>query len=168
MPLPFQRATEADAAEIAALRSAAARELTALHGRGHWSFEVTDRSVAFGIRTSYVLAALDDGRIVGTLRLSTKKPWAIDPAYFTAVDRALYLTSMAVLPDRQGQGLGRALLALADPVARAWGAGAIRLDAYDAPAGAGGFYAACGYAERGRVSYRGTPLIYYERVLAPR
>jgi ribosomal protein S18 acetylase RimI-like enzyme len=162
MPLPFARATEADAAEIAALRSAAARELTALHGRGHWSFEVTDRSVAFGIRTSYVLAALDDGRIVGTLRLSTKKPWAIDRACFSEASHPLYLTDMAVDPARQRQGIGRQLLDEAKTIARQWPADAIRLDAYDAAAGAGLFYAKCGFAEVSRRTYRGVPLIYFE------
>ncbi len=50
-------------------------------------------------------------------------------------------------------------------IARAWPADAIRLDAYDADAGAGIFYAKCGCTEVGRVSYRGTPLIYYELLL---
>ena len=49
---------------------------------------------------------------------------------------------------------------------RRWPAQAIRLDAFDAEAGAGLFYAKCGYAERGRVTYRNVPLIYYERLLA--
>jgi hypothetical protein len=42
---------------------------------------------------------------------------------------------------------------------------AIRLDAYDAEAGAGPFYAKCGFEERGRVVYKGDPLIYYELLL---
>ena len=42
---------------------------------------------------------------------------------------------------------------------------AIRLDAYKGPAGAGAFYAKCGFSERGRVSYRATRLIYYEMLL---
>jgi len=50
-------------------------------------------------------------------------------------------------------------------LARAWPADAIRLDAYDAEAGAGGFYARCGMMEVGRASYRGKPLIYYELLL---
>jgi hypothetical protein len=41
----------------------------------------------------------------------------------------------------------------------------IRLDAYDGPAGAGGFYAKRGFREVGRVVYRGTPLVYFERIL---
>ena len=44
-------------------------------------------------------------------------------------------------------------------------ADAIRLDAYDAHAGAGSFYAKCGFKERGRVVYRDDPLVYYELVL---
>jgi GNAT superfamily N-acetyltransferase len=50
-------------------------------------------------------------------------------------------------------------------VARDWPADAVRLDAYDAPAGAGPFYEKCGWEERGRVVYRKCPLIYYERLL---
>ena len=50
-------------------------------------------------------------------------------------------------------------------VARALPAHAIRLDAYDSPAGAGDFYTKCGFRERGRVVYRGDPLIYYELLL---
>jgi len=48
---------------------------------------------------------------------------------------------------------------------REWPGDAIRLDAYDADAGAGGFYSNCGFREVGRVNYRGTPLVYYELLL---
>jgi GNAT superfamily N-acetyltransferase len=47
-------------------------------------------------------------------------------------------------------------------LARAWPADALRLDAYDAEAGAGTFYRKCGFREVGRVTYRSDPLIYYE------
>ena len=40
-----------------------------------------------------------------------------------------------------------------------------RLDAYDSQAGAGEFYASCGWTEVGRASYRDVPLIYYELLL---
>ena len=50
-------------------------------------------------------------------------------------------------------------------IAREKKADAIRLDAYDAPAGAGGFYVKCGFHEVGRVIYRDNPLIYYELLL---
>jgi hypothetical protein len=53
----------------------------------------------------------------------------------------------------------------AGEVARTRTVDAIRLDAYDAEAGAGPFYARCGFREVGRVLYRSTPLVYYERLL---
>ena len=162
MSVSVARAAESDAAEIAALRTAVARELTRLHGRGHWSFEVTDRSVAGAVRTSCVLVARDGSQIVATLRLATKKPWAIDRAFYAKSRRPLYLTDMAVQPERQRQGLGRELLNEAATVARQWPADAIRLDAYDNEAGAGPFYAKCGFTQVGRKTFRGVPLVYYE------
>jgi GNAT superfamily N-acetyltransferase len=65
----------------------------------------------------------------------------------------------------QRQGIGRLLVAEAVKQARAWAANAIRLDAFDADAGAGAFYAKCGFREVGRVTYRKAPLIYFELVL---
>jgi GNAT superfamily N-acetyltransferase len=108
----------------------------------------------------------DGPEIVGTLRLATKKPWAIDTGYFTGCRRPLYLLSMAVAPPRQRQGIGRWCLEQAKRVARDWPSAAIRLDAFDADAGAGGFYARCGFTEVGRVTYRKAPPIYYELLLA--
>lgn len=100
------------------------------------------------------------------LRLATKKPWAIDVSYFTPVKRPLYLTGMTVALTHQGQGLGRLALKDAIEVAREWPADSIRLDAYDADAGAGAFYAKSGFLERGRFVYKGDPLAYYELLLA--
>lgn len=117
------------------------------------------------IKASRVLVARGPRRVIGTLTLQTKKPWAIDLEYFTPCTRPLYLINMAVVPDRQGTGVGRALLDEALSVARALPAGAIRLDAYDAPAGAGEFYRKCGYAPRGGKSYRGVPLLYFELMI---
>ena len=73
---------------------------------------------------------------------------------------------MAVDPAVQRRGIGRQLLEAAASVARAWPADAIRLDTYDADAGAGPFYVKCGYREVGRASYRGTPHIYFELLLS--
>jgi len=105
-------------------------------------------------------------RILTVLRLATKKPWAIDVSYFTPVKRPLYLTGMAVSVGHQRQGLGKLALDDARAVAKSWPADAIRLDAYDADAGAGDFYRRCRFQERGRVVYKGDPLVYYELLLA--
>jgi GNAT superfamily N-acetyltransferase len=102
---------------------------------------------------------------VGTLCLSTKKPWAIDKSYFANSKRPLYLTDMAVDPAWQRKGVGRELMKEAAVMAREWPADAVRLDAYEGPAGAGPFYAKCGLTEVGRAVYRTVPLIYYQLLL---
>ncbi len=165
MHLKFRDATAADAPAIAALQNAAAGALTARFGVGHWSTLVSERSAVLALRHARVRVGRQGKRILTVLRLAPKKPWAIDVAYFTPVKRPLYLTGLAVSVAHHGQGLGRLALEDARAVAAAWPADAIRLDAYDAEAGAESFYAKCGFRERGRRVYKGDPLVYYELLL---
>src|SRR6476620_6701277 len=166
MRLTFRDATQKDVPVIAALHNAAAGALTARFGEGHWSSLVTERATAASQRHARVRIGREGKRILTVLRLATRKPWAIDVSYFTPVKRPLYLTGMAVSVVHQGQGLGRMALEDACTIAAEWPADALRLDAYDATAGAGGFYDRCGFTERGRVVFKGDPLIYFERLLA--
>jgi GNAT superfamily N-acetyltransferase len=165
VPLTFRDATLADVAVIAALHNAAAGALTARFGAGHWSMLTTERGAAHAQRHARVRLGRDGRRVLTVLRLATKKPWAIDATYFTPVKRPLYVTGMTVSVAAQGQGLGRRAMEDARRVAKTWPADAIRLDAYDATAGAGMFYERCGFTERGRVVYKGVPLVYYETLL---
>ena len=155
-------ATLDDAAAIAAVRVAAADRLTLDFGDGHWSAHTNAAAVARDIQASTVLVAHDRGAIVGTLTLQTRRPWSIDPQYFTPCRKALYLVNMAVSPERQRSGIGRALLTEAVATARAYPVHALRLDAYAGPAGSGEFYRRCGYTPVGGKSYRGVPLLYFE------
>jgi GNAT superfamily N-acetyltransferase len=163
--LTFRDATVKDVAVIAALQNAAAGALTARFGEGHWSSFVTERGAALSQRHARVRVGRSGNRVLTVLRLATKKPWAIDASYFTPVKRPLYLTGMAVSVAYQDRGLGRLALEDARAVAQTWPADAIRLDAYDHDAGAGRFYAKCGFHERGHVIYKGNSLVYYELLL---
>ena len=168
LDLNFATATEADAGVIAALRNAVADDLTRRYGEGHWSSTSTERGVLRDLarpRFSRTVIARDGNEIVATLCLQTKKPWAIDVTYFTPVKKALYLINMAVHPGRQGKGVGRLILKEAENISRNWPGDAIRLDAWDSAAGAGPFYARCGFRETGRATYRKTPLVYFELIL---
>lgn len=166
MKLRLAIATPNDAPQIASLLSETAQHLTSVYGEGHWSYQSTEKGVLFGMKGNVkVLLARQDKIIVGSLRLTTKKPWAIDTAYFTRVHQPLYLVDMAVKPDLQRTGIGRYMLQEVTSFAKSWPAQAVRLDAYDTPAGAGEFYRKCGYRERGHVIYKGTPLIYFELML---
>ena len=163
--LRFRDAVATDVPVIAALQNAAAGALTARFGQGHWSSLVTERGAERAQRHARVRVGRNGKRILTVLRLATKKPWAITVSYFTPAKRPLYLTGMAVSLAHQGQGLGRLALEDARVIAAAWPSDVIRLDAYDAEAGAGLFYAKCGFRERGRVVYKGNPLVYYELLL---
>ena len=161
-------ATNSDAAALAALHNAVAEDLTSRFGQGMWSSRHSERGVLNNLpnsKFSKILLARVGENIVASLRLATKKPWAIDVSYFSAAERPLYLTGMAVLPKHQGKGVGRRLLKEAEKLAQDWPAGAIRLDAFDAAVGAGPFYAKSGFREVARVSYKGNPLIYFELLL---
>ena len=158
-------ASPAQAAAIAALRMTVAENLTARYGVGPWSSAGTEKGVRFDMRNSTVYAATHRNKLIASLRLDTKKPWAIDRKYFSACQKPLYLLSMAVHPDLQRQGIGKLCIEEAKRIVKMQSGDAIRLDAYDAGAGAGEFYAKCGFREVGRATYRNAPLVYFEMLL---
>jgi GNAT superfamily N-acetyltransferase len=166
MPVPLVPATPGDARAIAALRNASAARLTREFGPGPWSSEATEEGVRRRMQTATIYLGRRGPSLVAMLALGPRKPLAIDPARFTFVPRPLYLTDMAVHPHFQRDGVGRGCLEALDSLVRQWPADGVRLDAYDAPAGAGEFYRRCGYVERGRTTYRGTRLIYFEHLLS--
>jgi GNAT superfamily N-acetyltransferase len=151
-----------DAPAIAALQNAAAAELTRRFGYGRWSSVATERSVRFYMRQASVYIARDRRRIVATLTLTKKKPWAIDRKRLTPVKRPFYLIGMAVDPARQRAGVGRACIEAAIKIVKKCSADSLCLDAHDADAGAGDFYRKCGFTEVGRADYKGAALIYFE------
>lgn len=160
-------ATPEDIPGIIAVRVNAAEQLTQRFGGGHWSGHATERGVAWDMRQGKVLVARRGTSIVGTLKIATRKPWAIEASYFTPRKRPWYLTNMAVDPAHQGKGIGKRCVLEAVRLAKVWGGEVVRLDAYDAEAGAGPFYEKCGFTEVGRVADKLTPLIYYELVFDP-
>lgn len=157
-PFSLEPASTDDAPQLAALHNAVAEHLTRTHGKGPWSSQSAEKGVLYALRTNRVFVARDGAEIVGALSLTTKKPWAIDTSYFTRCRKPLYLLAMAINPLKR-QGIGRTCLDWPSR-SKAWPADAIRLDAFDAEAGAGPFYARCGWTEVGRVVYRKVPLIY--------
>ena len=165
MRIKLQPATVDDVPALVSLRTAVSDHLAAqfpsiLHAVG-----ITEKGIRFAMTRATVYAAHQRRQIVATLTLSTRKPWAIDTAYFSPTATPLYLTDMAVHPRHQRKGVGRQCIAQAIEIARQWPATSIRLDAYDAAYGAGEFYSKCGFREVGRAVYRQTPLIYFELLL---
>jgi GNAT superfamily N-acetyltransferase len=167
MRVSLQVATADDVADLVSLRNAAGDRLTSQYGRGFWSNgRTTDKGVLFAMRIATVYIGRHRNRAIATLTLSTRKPWAIDRKHFSASKRPLYLTSMAIEPDQQRRGVGRSCMEEVRRIAAEWPGDAIRLDAWDAEAGAGEFYRKCGFREVGRATYRNAPLIYFELLLS--
>lgn len=159
-------ATPDDAAGIAHTISEAAYDLTAKHGHGHWSAVASTKGVLNTMSKAKVLVAKSGAEVIGTLRLTSSRPWVIDPAYFTPVHQPVYLVDMAVRPGYQRIGVGRALIEEAKKMASALSGDSLRLDAYAGVAGAGGFYEKCGFTEMGHIVYRTVPHIYFEWLIA--
>lgn len=166
MAMTIQLATEADIPELLQLRLSVDADQALRFGNDRWSPTINEKSVTRALKSSRVLVARRSGRIFGALRMETRKPWAIDLAYFTPVASAVYLHDVDVDPRVQRSGVGRRLMEHAAVVARELPVEAIRLDAYDGPSGGGAFYEKCGFTEVGRKVYRGIPVVYFEFLLA--
>jgi GNAT superfamily N-acetyltransferase len=165
MRIHLQLANDDDAPGLVRLREAVNAHLAEEFGLGFWCTKMSAQGALSAVRQAQVYVARQRGEIMATLALTARKPWAISLSYFEPREKPFYLTNMAVHPEFQRQGFGREAIREARRIALAAGADAIRLDAYDVPAGAGPFYAKCGFAEAGRAEYRETPLIYYEMKL---
>jgi len=167
--LTFSAATPADAEELAAIRNAVAADQ--LQRFGLKSFNTTSRGILCDLRWGQILIArrknpkAKGDQIVSSLLLVRKKPWAIDVSYFTPVEHPLYVRAMNTLPSLQRRGAGRRLLKFALTFVKPGGCDALRLDAFDAPHGAGDFYLKCGWAPRGRALFRNIPHLYFEHLL---
>ena len=155
-------ATTRDARAIADLRTAVANGMTQQFGLGHWSARTSKAAVVRQMRASHMWVARREGEVIGTVRLATAQPSAIDARSFTPVKTALYVLGLTVAPAARGQGVGRQLVEVAKGAARDWHADALWLDAYDHAAGAGSFYQCCGFREVGPSAYKEVSLTYYE------
>lgn len=110
MKVVLRPAARSDATAIAALRATVAKRLTLDYGKGPWSSPATEKGVLYAMRISNAFVAWRRKKIIGVAELGINKPWAIDKSYFSRCNRVLYLTGMAVAPEFQRRGIGRAML----------------------------------------------------------
>jgi len=78
---------------------------------------------------------------------------------------ALLLENIAVAPDRQGEGLGRALMAFAEDRARAEGLAEVVLYTNERMTENLRFYPALGYVETGRAMQDGFARVFFRKVV---
>lgn len=162
----LKQATADQLRELYALRKQAADDLSARFGSGHWGRVGSFRTMQEHQKQGLIYAGLRGQELVAMLRYSTQRPRFYRMEWFTDPDApAGHLTQMAVRTDLQDSGYGRACVAAIEAIARRGGASYIRLDSYDAPAGAGEFYRKCGYQQVHRGEFNRVPLIYWEKQL---
>jgi ribosomal protein S18 acetylase RimI-like enzyme len=145
-----RRATAADAAAITAIaHEAYAPYVKRLGGQRPWPMDLDYESVVAGSET---WVAEEAGELVGFLVL-------------VAEDDAMLLDGVAVRPARQGRGVGRALLELAEDRSRAAGYDRIRLYTNVLMVENQALYERVGYQETGRASEHGFARVFYEKAL---
>ena len=98
----------------------------------------------FGSRTSPVdvLVAVLDGEVAGYVKLGRETP-------LPASDHVVRINGLAVAPERQRRGVGRALLAAAADAARARGARKLSLGVFAPNDGARRLYESVGFVVEG-------------------
>jgi GNAT superfamily N-acetyltransferase len=165
MRIHFQPATNRDVPDLVLLRIKVNRHLAWKYGEGFWVARPTEKGARAQMQRGTVYIARFRNQLIASLTFSTRKPWAIDRKYFRPSKNPLYLTAMAVDPRYQGKGIGRLCLEEARRIATEWPADAIRLDAFDAHAGAGDFYRNGGFRDVDRAVFGQTRLIYFELLL---
>lgn len=102
------------------------------------------------VRTRQVMVALIDGAVVGALVMDT-------------TDEGFLLENVAVVPACQGQGVGRALLEMAEQTAAVQGYGSIYLYTQAQMTENLALYAKIGYVEYARREEKGLARVYMRK-----
>ncbi len=148
-PTAFRRATPADAMAIRALVREAYARWVPLIGRE-----------PLPMRADYD-AALRTHRF----DLLQRGPTLLAVIETALRDDHLWIENIAVRPERQGQGLGRQLLAAAEVLAREAGRAELRLLTNADFASNVALYERCGYAVTAREPFLGGATVYMRKVL---
>lgn len=146
----LRRAVAADAARLAYVAEAAyARYLARMGGLRPGPMD-TDYAAAVADTEAWVAEA--DGAVVGFLLL-------------VAEPDGMLLDNVAVLPSHHGQGVGRALLVLAEDRARAAGRTRIRLYTHVTMVENQRLYERTGWVETHRTTEHGFTRVFYDKLL---
>ena len=174
--LTFELARPEHTKAIQAMRVAAAADLTAKLGPGHWSGSTKIASIRERIKcadpeklrvtTLYVVCR--DGEVVGSITVSTYPPGFWRRTYWReGKETGLGVFNLVVFPELQRQGIGLFLMKAVEQLALDHKIRFVRLDAYSANPFSTAFYRAIGYDERTVIDLRGCGLVLYEKDVLP-
>lgn len=133
------------------------------NGIDQWDWLYPNRFTIGGdIRKGFVYGIVEEGQVIGAVSaMREPKPVPADAAWKDPDGKAWSIHRLAVLPDRQGQGIGGRLLRFGESLIRAEGGTSIRLEVYAGNPGAVAMYDRAGYAPTGHNRYPMRKLMYY-------
>jgi GNAT superfamily N-acetyltransferase len=184
MDLKYRRAAPGDVDPLHAIVAACGLHLHRTLGLPHWDppyalermrqdaaerevYAVTDGETEAGAADAFTAGAPQPrGRIVGTFTVGERPIACYSPSLWSVPSAsALYLNRLAIVPDLQGRGLGRACMAEVERLAALRDSAFVRLDAVTAHAALCDFYRRLGYLERGPFDNLGVPVTCFEKSL---
>lgn len=171
--LRIEFAQPSDARELATLHDAVAQEVTARLGQGHWSKPTRLERMREAIKRSdgqpnsrNIFVARESGVIVATVTISHRGMHLWKRSLWERPkEPGLAVFSLAVLPSRYRQGLGREMMHFAEEEAQRDGLRWVRLDAYTVNPDSNAFYQALGYANRGTQWFGEVGIDLYEKAM---
>lgn len=170
--LSFELGHVEHAKAIQRMRHQSSVDLTAKLGPGHWSAfskiaSVRDRlrqGDPERLRHSTIYVACRGEEVLGSVVVSTYPPGFWKKRYWRDPrSGGLGVFNLVVVPEMQGQGIGRFLMAGVEQLARERRIPFVRLDAYSANPFSTAFYRHIGYEERAVIDLRGVGLILFEK-----
>lgn len=153
--------------EIWALARRAVRHMNE-GGNPQWGEDYPTRALYEGdIAAGELYAAVEGGRIVGVACINTTQSPEYGAVDWALPGPALTVHRMAVDPETQGRGVGRALFNFAEELARRQGLGAIHIDTYTENQRMQGLILSRGFRWVGEIRLHGRPLPYpcFEKLL---
>jgi GNAT superfamily N-acetyltransferase len=135
-------------------------------GLGHWDPPYPLDLMRRDAEKGGVYTVRHGDRAVGTFTIGTEPFSYYDMTIWEAPGaRAMYVSRLAVLPELQGNGIGRWCMGTVEQLARDDGCAAVRLDVYGKHKKLLEFYTRLGYLRRGVVDFREAELVCFERVI---
>jgi GNAT superfamily N-acetyltransferase len=113
-----------------------------------------------------VYAVNNNEGLVGTFTISTKPlEYYLKDLWKYPDEQAIYVCHLAVVPERQGEGIGTWCMHTIEQIARDSECGAVRLDAYEKYDKLIKFYARLDYERRGIVEHQRKRLVCLEKII---
>lgn len=133
-------------------------------GLEHWESPYPIEALRKDAEERMVYRLRLDRELAGTFTIGTKPLEYYDENIWSSPgEKAMYVSHLAVLPGKQGNGIGTWCMREIERVAVEEECGSVRLDAYEKHHRLLEFYEKLGYEKRGVVEERGFPLVCLEK-----